>query len=938
MDKKYHKPFKKRKAKKRLFWKLIKFGFIFGVLCFILLTIWIAALAKNLPDPEKLSDRQQAQTTKIYDRTGELILFEIFNEQKRTLVSLEDIPDYAVNATLAVEDKNFYNHKGVAYKSIARAAISNLLGKKSGQGGASTLTQQLIKNAIIGDDHSYVRKIKEAILATQLEKKYTKAEILQLYFNEIPYGSTNYGIEAASQSYFAKTVGDLTIAEAATLAALPQAPTRYLNNTTRLQDRRDYILDLMVMQEFISESEAETAKAVDVELKQSVDNSIRAPHFVMMVKEQLSNTLGEKLVETGGLKITTSLDLDLQEIAEEEVTKGVEHNREHNKAENAALVAMDVASGEIRAMVGSRDFFDSEYDGQFNVALAPRQPGSSFKPLVYVSGIERGYTPDTILYDVDTKFANAIGEPYEPKNYNLKTLGPVTIRKALQGSLNIPAVKMIYLAGIANVLDNADEMGYSTLSDRSRFGLSLVLGGGEVTLLDHVAGFATFAREGTYIPPVSILKVEDDDGTVLFEHEAKRGKEVIDKNAVLQLSNILSDNNARAYAFGLNSVTQLGERPVAAKTGTTNDYRDGWLMGYTPSLTAGVWAGNNDNTPMRRGSGGSTAAGPIWQNFMQRALSGTAIEQFTPPEKPKTDKPVLIGQDPGLQEVEIDTISGKLATDFTPEETKLTKKFFAGHSILYHVNKADPQGKAPSNPASDPQFASWEQGILEWAGSTDAETDKVPLEISEPPTEYDDIHRPELTPSISIIEPTKGATLGRIATARVSASSQQGVVRVRYFIDDVLVGETTNGGEFEKNLNLGQFVKGFHTFEARAYDKDYNVASQSFDVNLTGDSDTPTVIWEYPPPNVTLSEFEFPFTFEFRPTMPTRLTSITINMKKPNGETEEVAVITENFSPSMTHTWDAVPEDGGQYEFSFRVIYDGHKASSPPALSVFVSK
>ena len=938
MSKKYHQTNRQRRTKKRFVWTLIKWGFILGLLCFILLTFWIAALAKNLPDPQKLSERQQAQTTKIYDRTGDVLLFEIFNERKRTLVELNEIPDYAVNATLAIEDKNFYEHKGVAFKSIARAAISNVLGRKSGQGGASTLTQQLIKNAIVGDEHTIVRKIKEAILATQLEKKYSKDEILQLYFNEIPYGSTNYGIEAAAQSYFAKQVQDISLSEAATLAALPQAPTRYLNNIPRLQIRRDYILDVMVEQDKISAEEARLAKLDDIEIKQRVDNNIRAPHFVMMVKEQLSNTLGEKLVETGGLKITTSLDYDLQEIAEEEITAGVEHNREHNQAENAALVAIDVPTGEIRAMVGSRNFFDDEYDGQFNVALAPRQPGSSFKPLVYVAGFEKGYTPKTILYDVNTSFSNAIGEPYEPKNYDLKERGPVTIRQALQGSLNIPAVKMIYLAGINHVLDVAENLGYTTLSDRSRFGLSLVLGGGEVTLLEHTTGFATFAREGTYMPPVSILKVEDDDGTTLFEHEEKKGKKVIDRNAALQLSNILSDNEARTFAFGASSVLQIGERPVAAKTGTTNDYRDGWLLGYTPSFAAGVWAGNNDNTPMRKGSGGSTAAGPIWQKFMQRALAGTQIQTFPTPEQVKTDKPVLMGQDPGLQEVEIDIISGKLATEHTPEETRLTKKFFAGHSILYHIDKNDPQGKPPTNPESDAQFASWEKGIFEWAGKTDEELNKVPLEISEPPTEYDDIHKPQFTPTISILEPSKGDSVGRNFVARATASSKQGVVRVRYFVDGVAVGESTSGPEFEKNLNLGQFVSGFHTFEARAYDKDSNVGIQKFDIILTGQSDSPTIVWEYPPPNITITEIEFPFTFEFRPTMPSRINAITVKMKKGNGETEDVATYTENISGNMTYTWEKIPDEAGQYEFQFHVLYDTVKASTPPSLPIFVNK
>lgn len=931
---------RKKPKKKRSVWRLIKHLFILGVIGFIALTLWIVSISRNLPDPTKLNERQVGQTTKIYDRTGETLLFDIFNEQKRTLVELDDIPEYAVQATLAIEDKNFYEHKGVAYKSIARAAVSNILGRRAGRGGASTLTQQLIKNAIVGDDHSYIRKIKEAILATQLEKKYTKDEILQLYLNEIPYGSTNYGIEAASQSYFGKSVGDISLSEAATLAALPQSPTRYLNNFERLQERRDHVLDVMAELNHISQAEADLAKEDDINIQKRIDNSIKAPHFVMMVKEQLSESLGERIIETGGLKITTTLDYDLQKIAEEEIAKGVEYNRENYEAENAALVAIDVETGEIRSMVGSRNFFDEEYDGQFNVATSPRQPGSSFKPLVYLTGITRGYTPNTILYDVETEFANSGEDAYAPKNYDLKERGPVTIRKALQGSLNIPAVKMIYLAGVANVLDFADGLGYTTLSDRSRFGLSLVLGGGEVTLLEHTNAFATFAREGKHLPHVSVLKVEDADGTVLFEHKPEREKEIIDRNAVLWLTDMLKDNNARAYAFGANSVLQLGERPVAAKTGTTNDYRDGWLMGYTPSLAAGVWAGNNNNTPMRD-AGGSRAAGPIWQAFMQRALSGTPIEQFEKPEPIETEKPVLAGQDPGLQEMEIDTISGKLATEFTPDETRETRKFFAGHSILYHVDKNNPQGDPPANPDSDPQFKAWEDAIIEWAGKEDEEEGKLPLEISEPPTEYDDIHLPELKPVIALLEPAGQTTVGRTLTVRTEAQAPQGIDRVRFFVDDIQLAETTTGGpEYQATLNLSQFVTGFHTLEVRAYDKDFNVGKASTQLNITGASATPTALWTYPPKNSILTLLEFPVTFQFRPTQHTRVNKITLH-RRHTSETFKEDIKTfegEDITSNMTYTWEKIPEKAGSYEFSITITYDDELTAKSEKLPIFVSK
>ncbi|MCX6778884.1 MAG: transglycosylase domain-containing protein, partial [Candidatus Magasanikbacteria bacterium] len=409
---------------------------LLGALTWLSGTILIAWATRDLPDPNKLIERAVAQSTKIYDRTGEHVLYEVYGDKKRTLINLEDIPEYSKWATILVEDKNFYQHGGIAWLSIIRAAVNNVLGRSTGYGGASTLTQQLIKNAILTNEHSYIRKIKEALLARQIEKKYSKDEILKMYFNEIPYGSSNYGIEAASLSYFGKSAKDVTIGEAATLAALPQSPTKYLNNQDKLKVRRDFIIDLLLANEKIGAEEAKLAKEEPIKIEKG-SGALVAPHFVLYVKELVTEKYGEKLVESGGLKIITTLDYDLQKIAEEEVRAGAEKNIKKYNANNAALVAMDPKTGQVLAMVGSRDYNNDEIDGQVNVALRPRQPGSSFKPIVYAAAFEKGLTPDTKVYDVETVFKTETKD-FIPHDYDLKERGLVSIRQALGGSLNIP--------------------------------------------------------------------------------------------------------------------------------------------------------------------------------------------------------------------------------------------------------------------------------------------------------------------------------------------------------------------------------------------------------------------------------------------------------------------------------------------------------------------
>lgn len=785
-------------------------------------------LTYNLPDPNRLTERQVAQSTKIYDRAGQTILYEIHGDQKRTLVSLKDTPDDVKNATIAIEDKDFYKHKGFSLWAIFRTLVTDLLFGK--QAGGSTLTQQFVKNAILTKEKSLIRKAKEIILAYRLEKKFSKDEILQMYFNEIPYGSTAYGVEAASRLYFGKSVRDLTLPEAAVLAAIPQAPSRYSPfgpNKDLLLSRQKYVLDLMTKYGYIGNDQAETAKNTAVKFKAPSAN-ILAPHFVMYVKELLADKYGEKMVEQGGLKIYTTLDLYKQKIAEEVINDKAPANEKTYQATNAALVSLDPKTGQVLAMVGSKDYFNDEIDGQVNVTLQPRQPGSSFKPIVYTAAFSKGYTPDTVLYDVVTNFSTDPAKPYEPHNYDSKEHGPVTMRQALAGSLNIPAVKTIYLAGIDNVIGLAQNLGYTTLNDRNRFGLSLVLGGGEVKLLEHTNAFSAFAREGVKRRPAVILKVEDGSGKVLEEF-ADQEQKVLEPRLARLLNSILSDNNARAYIFGANKYLTLGSRPVATKTGTTNDYRDAWTIGYTPSLVTGVWVGNNDNREMKRGADGSMVAAPIWHDFMDRVLGNTPIEYFNAPEPISTGKPVLDGAIDQEITVKIDKFSGQLANENTPASAVVEKQFRQTHDILFYVNKDDPRGPAPTDPKTDPQYDLWEKALAAWA-------QKQGIVNSAPPTEADNVHRADLLPTLSILYPADKQTItSQTLDAQIAAAAPNGVNRAEYYVDGYLF-DTVMAAPFSLNKSISALLNGSHQLTVRVCDAVDNCAAQKINFSLTNNS------------------------------------------------------------------------------------------------------
>lgn len=688
--------------------------------------IWIE---HTLPDPGNLIDRTVEQSTKIFDRTGKIVLYDIHGEKKRTVISFSDIPDSIKWATIAIEDKKFYEHSGFDIKGIIRSVIVDISRGGKAQGG-STITQQLIKNSILSREKTYTRKIKELILAWKLENKLSKDQILELYLNEIPYGSISYGIESAAQTFFGKEAKELSLSEVAMLAALPKAPSYYSpygNHKDELASRTRFVIDEMAEIGKITAEEAAEAKKDDpVSRVLPRRESIIAPHFVMYVKEILTEKYGDRMVEQGGLKVITSLDLDKQKFAEEAVAAQVEDNEKKWKAGNASLVSLDPKTGQILAMVGSRDYFDEEHDGNVNVALRPRQPGSSFKPIVYAASFIKGFTPNTILFDVNTIFKTEIGEDYEPKNYDLKEHGPVTVRSALAGSLNIPAVKMIYLTGIKNVLDLADNLGYSTLKERSRFGLSLVLGGGEVKLLEHTAAFGVFATEGVKHEISPILKVEDPSGLVLEEWKDS-SQEVLSPQVVRQISSILSDNDARTFIFGAQNYLILPDRAVAAKTGTTNDYHDAWTVGYTPELVTGVWVGNNDNAEMKKGADGSKIAAPIWNAYMRKALSNIPPSSFNPPDDVITGKFILDGVPYSTVSVKINSATGLPADESTPPGQIVTKEYRQYHSILYYINKDDPRGPAPADPKLDLQYLNWELGVQNWAAANGFVNEAPPL-------------------------------------------------------------------------------------------------------------------------------------------------------------------------------------------------------------------
>ncbi len=612
---------------------------LFALIGFVLLTIVLFLwYGRDLPTPGKLVDAQLSNSTRIYDRNGKL-LYSVFQEENRTYVKLSDIPQNLRNATLAIEDKDFYKNQGFSVLGYIRA-VRNLILLR-GLSGGSTITQQLVKTVLLSSERTIPRKIKELMLSIQVSQKYSKDQILEMYLNDVPYGGANIGVEAASQSYFGKDVKDLDVAESAFLAGLPQAPSVYspYSGNKYYIGRTEAVLKQMANEKYISKDQKDKALA-EIKNKKFTqrDESIKAPHFVIYVKQLLAKQFGESAVDQGGLQVTTTLDYDIEKEAEKIVKDEIDKLKGY-RVGNGAAVVMDPKTGEILSMVGSRDYFDTEKEGNFNTALAKRQPGSSLKPIIYATAFEKGYTLSTLLMDLKTDFPtdDPTAPIYTPVNYDGKYRGPMQVRFALGNSINVPAVKMLARVGIKDVMQKAYQMGINnwepTTDNLKSVGWSLVLGGRETTLLDEVTAYSVFANKGVKHDPVAILKVTDSKGHKMFEYKKKDGEKVLSEGVAFLISHILLDNNARSIVFGPSSWLNISGKTVSVKTGTTDQKRDNWTVGYTPSFVVGVWVGNNDNSKMNPAiASGVTGASPIWNKIMNGVLKGKKDEPFQKPD------------------------------------------------------------------------------------------------------------------------------------------------------------------------------------------------------------------------------------------------------------------------------------------------------------------
>jgi len=606
--------------------KMVGYGFLASLFCLALALAVFVYYAKDLPRPEKFAERPFDEPTRIYDRSGEVVLYTLFGEEKRDLVSIDEIPDHLKQAVISTEDSSFYSHFGVDFKGIIRAFLENLRRGRTAQGG-STISQQLIRSSLLSGEKTVGRKIREIILTLELERRYSKEEILEFYLNQIPLGSNSYGFEAASQAYFNKSVSEITIPEAAVLASLIRSPSflsPYGPNLERLLIRKDYVLERMHDEGYLEWQEVEEYRQEEISFS-PISQLLKAPHFTLEVINYLTENYGDDYLRTRGLKVYTTLDWKLQQEAEKIIKEGVARNRNY-RSYNGALVALDPKTGEVLAMVGSADYFKDPipencvpgkncyFEPYPNVAMRPRQPGSAFKPLVYADVFKKGYTDQTIILDEPLSF----GDGYSPRNFDGAFRGPVTIRQALAQSLNVPAVRAIaFLTNVEDSIKTAQDLGITTLTRPASFyRLPLVLGSGEVTLLDLTSAYGTFANKGYSIAPTMVLKATDSQSRIIEENR-REPRRVISSSVADMISSILSDNDARGPMMGYNSPLNLPG--VSVKTGTTQEFKDAWTVGYTSSIAVGVWVGNNDNTTMINGES-LTVAAPIWRRFIEIAL------------------------------------------------------------------------------------------------------------------------------------------------------------------------------------------------------------------------------------------------------------------------------------------------------------------------------
>lgn len=792
----------------------------------ILAFVVFAVVAKDLPSPDKVA-RKDGFATKIYDRNGQL-LYDVFNDERRDPVTINEMPIALRQATVAVEDKDFYKHGGFDPLTPLRIAW-NLVAYHRVVGG-STLTQQLVKNVLLTSERTErtpIRKLKEFILAIQVERKYTKDQILQMYLNEAPYGGTAWGVESGSETYFSKPVKDLDLAQSAFLAGLPQSPSQYTPYAGKLYiNRSTDVLRRMREDNYINTNQ-EKASLTEIKTMTfaSASGLLKAPHFVFYVRDQLVQRYGEKAVEEGGLRVTTSLDYDLQATAEAAVKEEIAKVNYLHITNGAALV-IDPQTGQILAMVGSHDWLDAD-NGKFNVITqALRQPGSSIKPVVYLTGLRKGYTAASLLLDTPTSFPGGDQPDYSPVNYDGKFRGPMLVRDALGNSINIPAVKMLSLVGVPNMLQTAFDMGITTLEptkdNLNRLGLSVALGGGEIKPIEMFGAYSAFANGGKKITPVAILKVTDNSGKVLEEWKPTDQKQVMTAEEAFVISNILSDPSARSITFGPNSALNVPGQSVSVKTGTTNDKKDNWTVGWTPSMVTGVWVGNNDNTPMKDVASGVTGAAPIWRRIVIAALKkypnpGVAIPA-------------------GIEQVDIDKISGFAAHDnFDAKKEyfiKGTEPTTDPVHLMAKVCKEDGKLATPAQVASgdydqkeyfffkeeDP-FAvngvnKWQEGILNWENTLSDSR-------YHPPTDFCG-SGPKL--NVSINTPNDHGQFDNDVDIKASVAGNNHIDHVNFYVDGNLT-QTLTSSPWQVTVHISG--DGNHEIRVMAQDDQNNTADSS---------------------------------------------------------------------------------------------------------------
>lgn len=781
--------------------------------------VWFS---KDLPTPNKVV-RREGFSSRIYDRTG-LLLYDVYKDAKRMPVVWEDVPDYLKNATVAVEDKDFYKHQG--FDPLAPFRIVKNVFYFHKLTGGSTLTQQLVKNVLLNSDFSLTRKIKEFMLAVQIEAKYKKSEILLMYLNEAPYGGADWGVGVAAEQYFGKNVKDLNLVESVILAGIPQRPNVYSpfsKTPTAYVDRTAHVINRMVEDGYISEEVGkETLEAAKNYKFAKNQTQLLAPHFIFWLKEILSKRYGEDVVEGGGLKITSTIDLKLQEKVQSIVSEEID-KAEKMGISNGAAVVIDPTNGQVLAMVGSRGYNSDKTDGKFNVVTQGlRQPGSSIKPVTYLTAIRKGFTAATMVMDTPVTFPSVSSgqKDYSPQNYNGKFNGPMSLAQALGNSINTVAVKMLANVGLQNMMQQAYDMGLTTLEPTSenlrKYGLSVTLGGADIKMIDLASAYGAFANGGRKVEPIGVLKVEDKNGRVLEEFKQIEGKQVMTPQEAFIISNILADNNNRVITFGQVNGLQIPGYQVAVKTGTTNDKKDNWTIGWTPNLLATVWVGNNDNTPMLKVASGVSGASPIWKRIMQTAL----------PERAKQDFPIPAS----IVQAEVDKISGYAAHDGFPSYTTYfidgtQPKINDPIHLKLKVCK-DKNGLAPPEDVSNGNYNEkeyfrfreddvvskdgknrWQEGIDSWI-SQQADKDKY-----FPPDGY---CRNDGTLSASFDSPGDHSTVGSNFDVKLSTNSLKKITEMKLWVNGV---ETKVWGErpFETSLQLSD---GLYTLKARATDKD----------------------------------------------------------------------------------------------------------------------